>query len=77
MGLKGCRLWGMGQLDLTCAAPHRVAARGAQVVQRLLVVLVRAVGEVEARDVHARGKGWHSRYFASFLVNTRTRLNRR
>ena len=31
----------------------RLAAGGAQVVQRLLVVLVAAVGEVEARDVHA------------------------
>jgi hypothetical protein len=31
MGLKGCRLWVMGQLDSTCRAPPRAA---------LLVLLV-------------------------------------
>jgi hypothetical protein len=32
MGLKGCRLWAMGQLDSTCRAPPRVQ-RVQQVLQ--------------------------------------------
>jgi hypothetical protein len=60
MGLKGYRLWAMGQLDSTCRAPPRAVGHAAELLNEQRVV--RGEGERQRHEVQLLqdGERWRT-----------------
>ena len=59
MGLKGYRLWDMGQHDSTCRAPPWCSGTSGKIRATVQFKSVSCIANFETRILHSRFKGWN------------------